>query len=123
MIASVVLAALVSVRQFLTQTELLGIQRLASYQSLHDALTGLPNRRKLMDDLRAALATSTHDWPGTLAVFDLDGFKNYNDTFGHLAGTNCSPASVAACSSSWRRTVMPTGSAAMSSAYSLTLWA
>jgi two-component system, cell cycle response regulator len=85
-IAGVVLATLVSVRQFLAQTDLLQMQRLASYQSLHDALTGLPNRRRLLDDLRAALATSTYDSPRTLAMFDLDGFKTYNDTFGHLAG-------------------------------------
>ena len=85
-IAAVLLAMLVSIRQFAAQNDLVHLQRLASYQSLHDALTGLPNRRSLIDDLRAALATSTHDWPRTLAMFDLDGFKTYNDTFGHLAG-------------------------------------
>jgi two-component system cell cycle response regulator len=85
-IAGVLLAALVCVRQFVAQDDLLRMQRLASYQSLHDALTGLPNRRRLIDDLRAALATSRDDWPRTLAMFDLDGFKAYNDTFGHLAG-------------------------------------
>jgi two-component system cell cycle response regulator len=86
MIAGVLLATLVSVRQFLAQRDLVDMRRLASYQSLHDALTDLPNRRWLIDDLRAALATSTHDWPRMLAMFDLDGFKTYNDTFGHLAG-------------------------------------
>jgi two-component system, cell cycle response regulator len=85
-IAGVLLATLVSVRQFLAQSDLLHLQQLATYQSLHDALTGLPNRRSLIDDLRAALATSRHDSPRTLAMFDLDGFKTYNDTFGHLAG-------------------------------------
>jgi diguanylate cyclase (GGDEF)-like protein len=85
-IAGILLATLVSVRQFLAQHDLLHIQRLASYQSLHDALTGMPNRRSLMNDLPVALATSRHDRPRTLAIFDLDGFKTYNDTFGHLAG-------------------------------------
>jgi len=85
-IAAVLLATLVSVRQFLAQDDLLRMQREASYQSLHDALTGLPNRRRLIEDLRAALTTSRHDWTRTLAMFDLDGFKTYNDTFGHLAG-------------------------------------
>ena len=85
-IAGVVLATLVSVRQFLAQTDLLRMQRLATHQALHDALTGLPNRRSLIDDLRAALAASSDDSPQTLAMFDLDGFKTYNDTFGHLAG-------------------------------------
>jgi len=85
-IAGVLLATLVSVRQFVAQNDLVHMQRLASYQSLHDSLTGLPNRRRLIDDLRAALATSTRDGPRTLTMFDLDGFKIYNDTFGHLAG-------------------------------------
>ena len=86
MIAGVLLAALVSARQFLTQRDLLHMEQIASYESVHDALTGLPNRRRLIGDLRVALATSGHDWTRTLAMFDLDGFKTYNDTFGHLAG-------------------------------------
>jgi two-component system, cell cycle response regulator len=85
-IAGVLLATLVSVRQFLAQGDLVQMERLASYRSLHDALTGLPNRRWLIDDLRDALATSTRDGARTLAMFDLDGFKTYNDTFGHAAG-------------------------------------
>ena len=48
-----------------------------------DALTGLGNRRKLLDDLAAALDEKT---PHILAVFDLNGFKHYNDSFGHPAG-------------------------------------
>jgi two-component system, cell cycle response regulator len=85
-IAGVLLATLVCVRQGLAQKDLLQMERRASYQSLHDPLTGLPNRRSLIDDLRAALAISGHDSPRTLAIFDLDGFKSYNDTYGHLAG-------------------------------------
>jgi two-component system cell cycle response regulator len=45
-----------------------------------DALTGLPNRRRLVEDLAYG------DGRRTLALFDLDGFKSYNDTFGHTAG-------------------------------------
>jgi two-component system, cell cycle response regulator len=85
-IAGVLLAMLVSVRQFLAQRDLVDVQRSASYQSLHDALTDLPNRRWLIADLHAALANSAQHSPRTLAMFDLDGFKTYNDTFGHLAG-------------------------------------
>ncbi len=48
-----------------------------------DELTGLPNRRQLTADLRAAMAAGH---PRVLAVFDLDGFKAYNDAFGHPAG-------------------------------------
>ena len=50
-----------------------------------DFLTGLGNRRRLMADLERLLATSSAD-EHVLALFDLDGFKAYNDSFGHAAG-------------------------------------
>ena len=49
-----------------------------------DALTGLANRRKLLDDLGRVLAGD--GGPACFAVFDLNGFKQYNDSYGHLAG-------------------------------------
>ena len=49
-----------------------------------DSLTGLANRRKAMMDLEALFSESGH--PGVLVLFDLNGFKSYNDTFGHPAG-------------------------------------
>src|SRR4051812_17196979 len=55
----------------------------AQQQAMTDALTGLANRRQLLVDLDAAVAD---DRPSVLALFDLDGFKAYNDTFGHPAG-------------------------------------
>jgi two-component system cell cycle response regulator len=52
-----------------------------------DALTGLGNRRRLMVDLEAAGADSAeHGRVHLFALFDLDGFKGYNDAFGHPAG-------------------------------------
>jgi diguanylate cyclase (GGDEF)-like protein len=51
-----------------------------------DSLTSLPNRRALMRDLEAELAQASDAQPLILALFDLNGFKQYNDTFGHLAG-------------------------------------
>ena len=55
-------------------------------EALHDPLTGLRNRRALLTDLEAGLARASVGEPLLLAVFDLDGFKQYNDTFGHQAG-------------------------------------
>src|SRR5215212_9246 len=51
-----------------------------------DSLTGLRNRRSLMADLDTQLALATHAHPRALLLFDLDGFKEYNDAFGHPAG-------------------------------------
>lgn len=55
-------------------------------EALTDALTGLNNRRALAEDLEAQLPGATDDERVLLALFDLDGFKSYNDTFGHAAG-------------------------------------
>jgi diguanylate cyclase (GGDEF)-like protein len=53
-------------------------------ESLTDALTGLGNRRRLMRDLEDALHAG--GTPSALMLFDLNGFKGYNDIFGHPAG-------------------------------------
>jgi diguanylate cyclase (GGDEF)-like protein len=50
---------------------------------LTDSLTGIGNRRALMAELERILARGV---PGALAIFDLNGFKGYNDRFGHPAG-------------------------------------
>jgi diguanylate cyclase (GGDEF)-like protein len=55
-------------------------------QALTDDLTGLGNRRRLLADLERAIAEGTDHSPAVLAMFDLDGFKAYNDTHGHPAG-------------------------------------
>jgi two-component system cell cycle response regulator len=56
------------------------------YEALTDALTGLPNRRKLLLDLQDELDRVRTGERRMLALFDLNGFKAYNDTFGHPAG-------------------------------------
>jgi two-component system cell cycle response regulator len=64
--------------------ELLGLSR---EEASTDILTGLGNRRALIDELSSSVARQA---PGghelLVAMFDLDGFKPYNDSFGHAAG-------------------------------------
>jgi diguanylate cyclase (GGDEF)-like protein len=51
-----------------------------------DALTALGNRRALSSKLTSALAAPAVTDELLLVMYDLDGFKEYNDTFGHAAG-------------------------------------
>src|SRR3954470_24596580 len=88
--AAVVLAGLtllaVIVRTAMTFGENLRMLQTSRQEALTDSLTGLGNRRRLMSDLPAALDGIARVEPRTLMVFDLDGFKRYNDSFGHPAG-------------------------------------
>lgn len=88
--AAVLLAAgavVAAVARFgLTFRENLRTLDASEHEAATDALTGLGNRRALQRDLATATATATADRPVLLALFDLDGFKGYNDTFGHPAG-------------------------------------
>jgi diguanylate cyclase (GGDEF)-like protein len=62
---------------------LLGVSRV---EARTDALTGLGNRRALGSALAASTANPCARPEHLLAMFDLDGFKQYNDSFGHAAG-------------------------------------
>jgi diguanylate cyclase (GGDEF)-like protein len=81
----------------------------ATTAALTDALTGLGNRRALLADLEAELADGPEADAAVLVLFDLDGFKDYNDTFGHPAGDALLvrlgqrlEAAVAGCGSAYR---------------------
>lgn len=77
----------VVVRLVLSLRESQGEARTSVEESRTDELTGLPNRRALMSDLESAIMRPAATGSLQLfALFDLDGFKLYNDTFGHPAG-------------------------------------
>jgi two-component system, cell cycle response regulator len=73
---------LVLVRAGVTFEQNLRMVRRSRSEAVTDPLTGLGNRRALLRDLERAVGGR----PSVLALFDLDGFKAYNDTFGHPAG-------------------------------------
>lgn len=56
------------------------------YLAMHDALTDLPNRRLLAENLERMVHQARRGRPGALMVIDIDNFKVVNDSFGHAAG-------------------------------------
>ncbi|MFN8015288.1 MAG: GGDEF domain-containing protein [Acidimicrobiia bacterium] len=80
----------------LSQEEALTLSRLCAvglridllkYDAWHDPLTGLYDRRSFDRLLEMAVARSVrYQWPFTLVLIDLDGFKELNDEQGHQAG-------------------------------------
>jgi diguanylate cyclase (GGDEF)-like protein len=62
-------------------------QKTEEHNAMHDALTGLPNRRYLSEWMTAALAAARRAARELhVLYFDLDGFKAVNDELGHEAG-------------------------------------
>ncbi|MEK6276317.1 MAG: diguanylate cyclase [Actinomycetota bacterium] len=75
---------MVIVRAVLTFRERVRLFDASREEALSDSLTGLGNRRRFVLDLEGRLAEPRSAF--ALVVFDLDGFKAYNDSFGHSAG-------------------------------------
>ena len=86
-----------------TQIKLIEAEReklLGEVQSLarQDALTGLPNRRFLQELVPREMSRARRaELPLCLAIIDIDHFKSYNDTHGHLAGDEV----LRACAREW----------------------
>lgn len=62
------------------------IERQLRYESLHDSLTGLPNRVAFQAQLEFQLNEQVGEGNIAVLFIDLDGFKQINDTHGHRAG-------------------------------------
>jgi len=68
-------------------TDLKETKKDLEYQANHDALTGLYNRRYVMDQLHRELGQAIrYGFECSLVLIDLDYFKRVNDTHGHVAG-------------------------------------
>jgi two-component system cell cycle response regulator len=69
------------------QDALIESREILAHQATHDPLTGLPNRRAILDRLREELArTRRHENLLAIGMFDIDHFKQVNDTYGHQTG-------------------------------------
>lgn len=67
--------------------KLLLAQRTLEYQATHDALTGIYNRGAITEHLEAQIARAKRlNQPLGVVVLDVDHFKRFNDTYGHVAG-------------------------------------
>jgi len=84
------------------------LEALLRMQSETDALTGLPNRRKLMVALIEQYELfARYKTPISLLIFDIDKFKGINDEYGHLAGDKAISVTADVCRTELRATDFP----------------
>lgn len=70
-----------------SENQILGLNEELSFTSLHDSLTGLPNRYNLYSQLKLMVANANrYERKFAVLFLDLDHFKNINDTLGHNIG-------------------------------------
>lgn len=75
------------VEQNRSENQILGLNEELSFTSLHDSLTGLPNRYNLYSQLKLMVANANrYERKFAVLFLDLDHFKNINDTLGHNVG-------------------------------------
>ena len=75
------------IAQFLDISDLKHAQEKAEHQADHDFLTGLANRKHLMQRLHEEfIKARRHDFLHAFLFIDLDNFKKVNDTYGHSIG-------------------------------------
>ena len=69
------------------QASLLEAKDELAHQATHDFLTGILNRRAILDRLKQEISRAGRDHESlSIGMFDIDHFKIVNDTFGHQAG-------------------------------------
>ena len=101
-VSAVVMSELVAGRRA-TESERERLQLELEHLAHHDPLTGLANRRLFEKELDRELSRAVRQGqPLSLVALDLDGFKDYNDAHGHVAGDRQLKAVAAAWSEALR---------------------
>ena len=70
------------------QTQMKALTQALEHASRTDTLTGLPNRRALIEKIESEISNRA-DIPMALVILDVDHFKSTNDRYGHDAGDSC----------------------------------
>ena len=84
------------------------LEALLRMQSETDSLSGLANRRKLMQSLTDSYELyARYQTPASVLIFDIDKFKHINDTYGHLSGDEAIQATAEVCRRELRTTDFP----------------